>query len=220
MTESKKVLMADLTTSRPASLHRYTSIQNAVQMLETRALTLRSPAYWEDRNDAFALELYARRIRAKSVLACCFTQASETYHHWKVFAKDGVCIEFSKERFLHAFDRIADVKLGTVQYREIRKLAKAPPRVEQLPFLKRYPYRDENEFRIVYSGREVLEERSFAFPLSSVRRITLSPWLPVEQVAREKVAIKRIAGCARLPVYRSTVLDNRDWKKALSASRG
>lgn len=209
----------DLTTSRPASLHRYTSIQNAVQMLETRALTLRSPAYWEDRNDAFALDLYARRTRAKSVLACCFTQASETYHHWKVFARDGVCIEFSKERLLHAFEGVG-VRLGTVQYREIRKLTKAPPRVEQLPFLKRYPYRDENEFRIVSCGHEVAEERSFAFPLNSVRRITLSPFLPEEQVAREKAKIKRIAGCARLPVYRSTVLDNRDWKKALSACRG
>jgi hypothetical protein len=54
-------------------------------------------------------------------------------------------------------------------------------------------------------------------PLAAIRRITLSPWLTPEQVARERRAMKTIK--ASLKVYRTTVLENADWKAALGKSR-
>ncbi|HEY1711006.1 MAG TPA: hypothetical protein VGG10_22265 [Rhizomicrobium sp.] len=213
--------MRSAVMTRPVFLHRYTSLLNVVQMLEMRALTLRSPLDWEDRNDAYALELYKKRTGAKSVAAVCFTQADETYHHWKVFAATGACVAFDRVRLVRALKGIEGLKTGSVRYREIRKLARTPPSVAQLPFLKRYPYRDENEFRLVFAADDAdFPERAFPIPLASIRRITLSPWLSHEELADAKRTIKKIAGCGNLKVYRTTVLDNRDWKRALAAARG
>jgi len=199
---------------RPSFLHRYTSIANVVQLLETGRLTLRSPVHWEDRNDAFAIDLYRRRIGAKAIAAVCFTQASETYHHWKVFAPHGACIEFDKARLLAVFKGLPGVRQGAVRYREIARLKQQPPNEADLPFLKRHPYRDEREYRVLYVGGG---EPSFPVPLAAIRRITLSPWLTPEQVARERRAMKTIK--ASLKVYRTTVLENADWKAALGKSR-
>jgi hypothetical protein len=57
---------------------------------------------WDDENDAHYIAKYKRLKHAVAVLALCFTESDETYHHWKVFShgKDGVCIEFDKPRLL------------------------------------------------------------------------------------------------------------------------
>src|ERR1051325_5390939 len=86
------------------SLHRYTSIENVAQMLRTGRLFVRSPLRWEDTNDVYALELYRRKKKLKGLVACCFTQAPETYHHWKVYAPCGACVEFGTEKLLAAFE--------------------------------------------------------------------------------------------------------------------
>jgi len=69
---------------------------------------------------------YKEAIGAKSVAALCFAQASETYHHWRVFAGgidgDGVCIDFSKESLQNCFESEADVMEKNVRYVEISKL--------------------------------------------------------------------------------------------------
>ena len=205
-------------STRPDFLHRYTSTANVIQLLTTGRITLRSPLHWEDRNDAFALELYRQRVGAKSVAAVCFTQASETYHHWKIFAPRGACIQFDKARLLRVFKGLSGVRLGAVKYREIVRLRHQPPREADLPFLKRHPYRDEREYRVLSIGHAG-PEPSFPVPLAAIRRITLSPWLTAEQIENERRAMKAIEGCASLKVYRTTVLENADWKAALRASR-
>ena len=41
------------------------------------------------------------------------------------------------------------------------------------------PFQDENEFRLIYeSCDEEIDHLDLSIPLSSIRRITLSPWMP------------------------------------------
>jgi hypothetical protein len=57
-------------------LRRYTNL------LKEQKITLLDPESWEDKNDSHFMSLYRKKKSLKSVLALCFTQASETFHHW------------------------------------------------------------------------------------------------------------------------------------------
>lgn len=79
-----------------SELLRYTQLPSLLHMLRARAVTLLDPDSWDDRNDASYMALYKERKTLKSLLALCFSQVPETYHHWHVFAQGsaGVCIYF------------------------------------------------------------------------------------------------------------------------------
>jgi hypothetical protein len=200
-------------------LRRYTSFPALLAMLQNREITLLSPGLWEDRNDAFYMSQYKGRKQLKTVLALCFSQAEETYHHWRVFTHgaDGVCISFRRDRLLNALKQ-EGLRSGAIVYRKIADLPKLRPRLEQLPFLKRQPYGDEREFRLVYEDKaEERETRAFPIPIACISRVTLNPWLAPPLAAAIKTAIKDVSGCSALKVYQTTLLENEAWKKAAKA---
>jgi hypothetical protein len=198
-------------------LNRYTSFPALLAMLQSQQITLLSPALWEDRNDAFYMGQYKSRKQLKTLLALCFSQAEETYHHWRVFTHgaDGVCITFRRAPLLKA---LTGLRASAVTYRKIADLPRA--KLAQLPFLKRAPYEDEREFRIVFEDRvQEVETKSFAMPLGCISRVTLNPWLAPPLAGALKTAIKQIPGCTGLKVYQTTLLENERWKKAAMAAR-
>jgi len=195
-------------------LNRYTSFPALLAMLQNREITLLSPGFWEDRNDAFTMSQYKSRKQLTTLLALCFSQAEETYHHWRVFTQgaDGVCITFRRAPLLNA---LKGLRSGPVTYRKIADLPRFRPKLEQLPFLKRAPYEDEREFRLIHEDKtEETETKAFAIPLSCISRVTLNPWLSPPLAAAMKIAIKQIEGCTGLKVYQTTLLENETWKKA------
>jgi hypothetical protein len=200
-----------------ATFRRYTNLAATIHLLQTRSITLLNPATWDDTNDAYYMVEYKRYTNAKSVLALCFTECMETYHHWRVFShgSDGVCIEFDKDRLMKIWADDPSVRTGYVAYREIKvQRANGLLTVDELPFLKRFPYQDEQEFQAVYTGMdEPAEFKGFPISLSCIRRITLSPWLSSALVESVKTTLKRIPGCEFSKVYRSTLVDNEAWKK-------
>ena len=56
------------------------------------------------RTTSHYLALYREKQRLASVLALCFTQVTETYHHWRVFANgaSGIAISFHRKQLLDA----------------------------------------------------------------------------------------------------------------------
>jgi hypothetical protein len=202
---------------------RYTNLAAVIHLLQTRDITLLNPATWDDRNDAYFMAEYKRLLQAKTVLALCFAESEETYHHWRVFSHgaDGVCLEFDKQALLSAFDGQKQIRLGGVNYRQIRTLrARTEISVEELPFLKRLPYQDEKEFRIVYADKDATEEfRDFPIDLAWIRRITLSPWMS-QALSRSVVkTLRAIPGCEKLQISRSTLVGNSEWQELTSRVR-
>jgi len=198
-------------------LRRYTSLAALLALLQDKKLTLLSPSLWEDRNDAFYMGEYKTKKDLQTLLALCFTESDETYHHWRVFThgSDGVCIHFKREALLAALPIGHQLVAGPVTYRKINDLPRLKPRLEQLPFLKRQPYSDECEFRLVYEDkREEMETKGFAISVRTIGRVTLNPWLSPPLAAAVKRAIKAVPGCAALKVYQTTLLENETWKKA------
>lgn len=197
-------------------LRRYTELPYIIDYLRTGELCLLNPASWDDRNDSFYIEKYARQTGTSSVYALCLADSAETYHHWRVFShgSGGACIQFDKEAFCAALGKIKDLKHKQVEYRTIEQLKKLPPDREELPFLKRYAFCHEGEYRLFLASEQKGPPiHRISVPLSCIDRIVLSPWLPETVAKHVKETLKAIPKCSRMRVYRSTLVENEKWKK-------
>jgi hypothetical protein len=207
---------------RKKLLRRYTSLSALIQLLRGKELVLLSSSKWDDRNDAHFLSQYARRKNLGAVLAACFARVGETYHHWKVFSHglDGVCIEFDEDRLRASLAAHTNLRFDDVQYRRLDELRRRPPPLDRLPFIKRHPFRDEREFRVIYDSADPIDFKGFAIDLRCISRIILSPWSTKPLADAIKATIHDIDGCAKLRVYRTTLIDNESWKNAILPRRG
>jgi hypothetical protein len=197
------------------TLRRYTNLAATIHVLQSRSITLLNPIFWDDRNDAYFMNSYRERKGAKTVLALCFAEAFETYQHWKVFSHgaDGICIEFDKDKLLTAFEGDDRIKTDSVKYEKISDMKNVAVKDDELPFLKRYPYQDEKEFRIVYTdSEEIVDSKSFTIELNALGRIYLSPWMPIPLSKSVVTTLRSIRGWSHLKVFRSTLIENEKWK--------
>jgi hypothetical protein len=146
-------------------LRRYTDIPGLVYLLNKRCITLVDPQTWDDTNDSYFLRVYQQKRDLASVLALCFTQVAEPYHHWRIFAPgpSGVCISFHRKELLKAVMAFEGVRAAPVKYLRIKEIEEKCIAVEDLTFLKRYPFEPENEFRLLYEdstkARQTLDMR-------------------------------------------------------------
>jgi hypothetical protein len=197
-------------------LRRYTDIPALIYLLSERRITLLDPQSWDDKNDSHYLRLYREKKNLKTVLAICFAQASETYHHWRVFAQgsSGACISFNRKELFKALKQESDLRMGPVEYLTLTEIRHRVLATEELPFLKRSPFQDEQEFRVVYESTEdTISKLDISVPLSCIYKVTLSPWLPTALSDRMKSMLRSIPGCSGLKIRRSTLVSNEEWKR-------
>jgi len=200
--------------NEPNVIHRYTDLPGLLYMLQRRRLTLLDPASWDDKNDSHFLALYKRAKKLGCLLALCFSEADETYHHWRVFSNGtgGVRITFRKPNLLAAIRRVKEISAKKVEYRLVKELNSRLLKIEELPFLKRHPYIDENEFRLIYeSSTKQMSTVDIVLPLESIRSISLSPWMNESVATAVKDVVKSISGCKKIRVSRSTLIGNELW---------
>ncbi len=198
------------------SLRRYTQLAPLMHLLHRKCLTLLSPRTWDDKNDAYYLEVYRQRQNLGSVLALCFAESPETYHHWHVFAgrSSGVCLEFSKDALVRSVSKIPGIKCESVKYPQIADLRQAHPATAELPFVKRYPFHDEREFRIICDDvTPMLEAKDVRFDPHALLKVTMNPWMPRPVYESVKTLLQAIAGWRHLSIGRTTLVDNDDWKR-------
>lgn len=196
-------------------LSRYTELPAVIYLLTKRQLTLLDPRSWDDQNDSHYLELYRKKKTLKSVLAVCFTQTEETYHHWRVFAdgSSGVRIRFKRADLIKATKAQPGLRRRAVTYLTLSQLRKHSLATDDLPFLKRFAFQHEAEFRMIYeSSAETVASLDIPIPLRCIQRITLSPWMPAALVPHVKERLTTIEGCGNLEVVRSTLISNEEWK--------
>jgi hypothetical protein len=204
-------------------LHRYTDLTATLHLLRAKTITLLDPEKWNDRNDAHFMAEYKRAKSAKSVLALCFAERNESYHHWRVFShgSDGVRIEFDKEMLLSTFAKDDRVKMGYVRYKKVEEVRQSKfIKIESLPFLKRFPYEDEGEFRIIYvDNQNPMDHKDYRIEIDWIRRITLSPWIHKDLYKSVKLTLRAIEGCSGLKISRSTLIENEKWQRLASKAR-
>lgn len=197
-------------------VRRYTTLSNVLYSLIKRKLVLLNPSTWDDKNDVQFLEFYRARQNIGSLFALCCTLATETYHHWKVFAPgiEGICIEFDRRRLEARLDLLAPkVRYDTMKYKPISALeGYSSSVIEQLPFLKREGYRDEKEWRIISSDPSLaLKTIEIDFSLEDIHLIRLNPWMPESLIENTRTVIKSLPDCANISVQSSSLTNNTRW---------
>lgn len=163
-------------------LKRYTHLPQLLHMLRSHTITVLSPETWEDQNDTYFLARYKdSRPDIKSLLALCMTDASTTYHHWRVYggAPSGVQIRFNPLALTSWVDTHSNARLERVEYLRVDDFKGVATNPFRLPFLKRMAFRDEDEIRLIVEDyeNEGLRASSLPFDLAIIEEIRLSPWL-------------------------------------------
>jgi len=196
-------------------LNRYTSLPIVLDMIWNNRIFLLDPSKWEDRNDAYFLAKYREIKELKSVLAICFSMSRERYHHWKVYSDGvaGACVKFDKDLLLREAKTDKNLRHGQVEYRSIEGLSKDPPSVDKLPFIKRLPYQDEREFRIIFESKsERLDTYPVTIRIDMIQEITLSPSIPDSTASTVIDIIHSKPELSSIRINRSTLLENERWK--------
>ena len=197
------------------SLRRYTDLAALIYVLSEKKITLVDPRNWDDVNDSYYLALYREKRALKSVLALCSTKTDETYHHWRVFGSGpgGVCITFNTAALKAAVKPAKELRADRVRYRTLRGRRGETLTTKELPFLKRYAFKPDREFRLVYeSATDDVTHLDIPVPLSCIERITLSPWLRGNLAPNVVALLRSIPGCEKLKIVRSTLINNEEWK--------
>lgn len=196
-------------------LRRYTDLPALLHLLANKRLTLLDPKTWDDRNDSYFMALYKERKQLQTLLALCFSQTAETYHHWRVFSNGpaGVCVLFDRQALLQAVSRQQGVISREMEYLTLRDAKLRTLAVTDLPFVKRVGFRPEKELRVIYESRsEAQASLDVPLDLNCIRSVSLSPWMHPSLSQSTAAAIRAIDGCARLRVSRSTLISNEQWK--------
>ena len=209
-----------------SKLRRYTSLPVLLDLLANQRLTLVSPTLWEDKNDVFLLERYKEIYGFGFLGAVCLTQASETFHHWKVFGSgnSGVCIEFDTAELQRYILPHSAVKMGVVHYVKVNDIGDSNRySVNSLPFYKRLGFSAEEEVRIICGLTDDVDCFNLPIDPSCIKRVVASPFLPDPLLGSLQAAIQSIPDCRTLQVDKSRLIESktwaRNWKRRLANSR-
>lgn len=184
-------------------------------MLTTKKITLLDPKSWDDKNDSYFLDVYTSKKGLKKTLALCMTKKNETYHHWSVFTskESGICIVFDFNKLEAHLNNQKNIIHGDVSYMTLNKIKNNKSvNVEKLPFLKRFAFTDESEYRLIYPSLEDIDYKDIPLPIDAISKISVSPWMPKPFFDVIKNTVKKISGCENIKVSRSSLIDNITWK--------
>ena len=86
--------------------------------------------------------------------------------------------------------------------------------VYDLPFMKRYGFKDEKEFRLVYASKSDNVSHYISVDQRMVNRIIFNPWIPAANVDALKAVLRSVDGWSELDLEKSSLIDNSQWENA------
>jgi hypothetical protein len=200
----------------PRKLNRYTTLPVLLDLLRRKKILLLDPSTWEDRNDAEVILEYKRQKRVPNLFAICFSIGDETIHHWKAYADgiSGCCIEFDGIRLLESFQGMSGFRWGHIEYKKIREVETMELDTDRIPFIKRKPYRFEEEFRILWEGKTDQTSMDVDIELDAINKVTISQKMPSDVCASMKELLRHEIRDQSLKINTSTLYKNNRWIKA------
>ncbi len=170
---------------------------------------------WDDKNDSEIILEYKKRKKIKNLFALCLSCGDETVHHWKTFSdgNSGCLIEIDAPRLFSILDMIPNLTHGKVSYKKLSEVEnkKTSIEIDKIPFLKRWPYRCEEEYRIIVETTSTETFFEIDIPLDIIKRITISQQMPEPIYATIKNYLKGLKGNPDSRINRSTLYENKRW---------
>lgn len=190
-------------------LNRFTTIEKMLEILQTETIPMSDPNYWEDKNDSFILNIYKSKKKLKSLYALCFTIGSETIYHWGAFSSknEACCIEIDSNSFNGICNK-SGFRMKEVSYVSLKDLQSKVTDISQIPFLKRFPYWNEKEYRIIFESKKKTLRPSLALKRCNIKRITINQYLPKQLF---DLINEKIESVWKVTVTRSTIIKNDRW---------
>lgn len=197
-------------------LNRFTTLPVLLDLLRRKRLVLLEPDQWEDRNDTEIMRVYKSRKKLKHLYALCFSHGPETIHHWKSFSDGigGCCVEFNGRELRKVFDSLG-LRHGPVTYRKLIDVDSGAIRVNDIPFTKRWPYRCEEEYRVISEDGQC---REIDVPLWMINKITINQRMPDQVYYTIKDYLKEACDNPGQKIHRSTLYENRIWIQKFAKS--
>jgi hypothetical protein len=196
-------------------LNRYTTLPVLLDLLERKKLTLLNPELWDDKNDSSVILAYKQKRQIKNLFAVCMSHGDETVHHWKTFSNgtSGCVIEFDAEKLFEVIDQIPNLRHEKVVYRKLSDVeAKdAVIDVDKMPFTKRWPFRCEEEYRIIVTDDSDNQFFDVPITLDMIKRITISQQMPEPVYKTIKSYLQSAKGDPKRKINRSTLYENKRW---------
>ena len=215
--------MAVTGTKKRMRIRRYMSIAALIDTLRREKLPILNPESWDDRNDRLFMRVYKNHTKAGGLYGMCAALSGETYHHWKIFAggASGACLVLKRrplEAYLDNHEREHGTKImyDEVDYLKLSEVKElSPHQIDNFPFLKRYGFKDEQEYRIVIETVAAQQPAIFIdCPHDWIDTIYLNPWLYEMQGRSLIETIKEMPGCKKLKIRPSQLTDSRTWREA------
>lgn len=196
-------------------LSRFTTLPVLLDLLQHKKLTLLDPKLWDDRNDSEVILEYKKKKKITQLLALCFSCGDETVHHWKTFSNGsgGCVIEFDAARLFKVINKVPGLKHRKVVYKKLSEIEAKETiiDIDEMPFTKRWPYRCEEEYRMILEADTDETFFDIDIPLDSIRRITISQQMPGPIYATIKSYLKDLKGDPDSRISRSTLYENQRW---------
>jgi hypothetical protein len=115
-------------------------------------------------------------------------------------------------------EKRAALRHSEVKYRKINSLWSTQIPEEDRPFVKRWPYRIENEYRVIFESNHDADadRRELTIPISmdSIFSITFNQNMPKQHFDSVK---KRLSNEIQARVSHSTLFENKIWINKLRA---
>ena len=202
-----------MSSQKIQKLNRFTTLPILLDLLERKKLTLLNPIIWEDKNDSEIILEYKKRKNIKNLFALCFSHNDETIHHWKTFSNgpSGCLIEFDAEKLIAHIKKIPGIKIGRVEYKKINEVQKNKISVDKMPFTKRWPYRCEEEFRIIIETNEEMDFYEIDIQLDFIKKVTISQQMPKQIYETIKKKLKNSKDNPESRINKSTLYENFNW---------
>jgi hypothetical protein len=198
-------------------LNRYTTLPVLIDLLRRKKLVLLSPDKWEDRNDAEVMLEYKKRRKLRHLYAVCLSEGDETVHHWTAFSNgsSGCCIAFDRDKLLSAVGEVSGIRTGSVKYKKLKELKNEGIVIANMPFTKRWPYRCEEEYRIIFESKDESAALGGFFDidinLRMIRKITINQRMPEQVYQTIKEYLKQEVKNPSQRINRSTLYENKIW---------
>ena len=201
-----------MNNSKIKKLNRFTTLPFLLDILTRKKLTLLDPEKWDDKNDSKIICEYKRQKKIENVLVLCFSFGSETLHHWKTYANgsSGCCIEFDFDLLLKNINEKEGIRHKWVIYKKISEVESKKYEVDDIPFIKRWPYRFEKEYRIIWEGKTDNQTIEIDIPLDVIKKITISQEMPETVFKSVEKIINEITD-NKIAINRSTLYENDRW---------
>jgi hypothetical protein len=143
--------------------------------------------------------------------------AYDTVWHWEGYAASGCLIDFNADSLLDVVSHVKGVQHKPVQYKSIEDVQKEIKsggiKLDDIPFLKRIPYRFEKEYRIIWEGKITKNSpdvKEIPISLDIIQNITISQNLAAPQYETIKDMIEKM-GIPHDRIHQTTLYRNPHW---------